>query len=864
MKKFIFNLFIILFTLCISALAADLKFSPDGGGKFIYCNNNEFIRRDHLADANNPKPEYIMTNEDMGEGKYTLYFSHINHTELMEHPSPYADTGEIPKDLPEEERKKLEEIKEPGFAIEVDVRFKAKEDAVIKFTALGFEAQGMRDYYLTNRLVHYEDPWGCFGAVADYFKTPIYTIDSEYKYFPRQFNEKKITISKGEVFWLSEIIDNYSNVGWLKPVHLLCDFEIEKGITDINIAALRSGRVLKQRHALSENIGHGRYYRDGQYKGVATSLPSVTAELEYEIDDAVSDGEKLPVTIYNQFVPEGLTVYEWHTNINPQNDKNVRRSAAESDILGLTYKDKDKLNLYAKDAEEKSDVWLFDVYHSATRTDQKPNYVLDPSKSNVGKSVGLANYCVKNNYKLKIKNNGTKDRYFCYSAKCSADLICYVTDSEGKRQFPYLVSKGQSDGAEFKTLARVLLPKNEETEFTLTTFLPINFMGAILNSFTVESEEKSFNFYEDLKQGDKQDYYYTGKNYALFYKYGFLVSEDRKIAKMVDADEEVKKIFANDPDAWRIKHLGDKYLVFYGDFAEVPTYYSKQQLKVSQVYFLDEKFKLLKSIDFSQDFGDGFPFMYSYAGGKYYIRGGATRASADLENWEHMAFLDENRFMLPLDNLSGRILLPKEGGDFYISPDGGENYYKIEYTKNMKKPRFAEVMGDMYFYTEKNMLYASNDALFWQSFDAGEEIKRISREKEEFVINGKIRYSFPKTELKKQVVINDKLLLFDEGQIENPTDSLVLAERILKEKEIEYFYKKTYPQNKETLIIKHEGDEYELKASSNAVYKNGKKLFMNNSCRIKDGELYIPVKDVFTLLGFDIEYYENAKIIVIK
>ena len=58
--------------------APDLKFTPDGGGYYIYCNNNEFIRRRDLSDTSNPNPEYLMNNLNMTNGKYTLYFSHIN------------------------------------------------------------------------------------------------------------------------------------------------------------------------------------------------------------------------------------------------------------------------------------------------------------------------------------------------------------------------------------------------------------------------------------------------------------------------------------------------------------------------------------------------------------------------------------------------------------------------------------------------------------------------------------------------------------------------------------------------------------------------------------------------------------------
>ena len=83
MKKvhFLCGILVSMLLLTLHASAAELKFKPDGGGYFIYCNNNEYIRRSDLSDSSNPAPSYIMNNQNMTNGKYTIYFSHINHTE---------------------------------------------------------------------------------------------------------------------------------------------------------------------------------------------------------------------------------------------------------------------------------------------------------------------------------------------------------------------------------------------------------------------------------------------------------------------------------------------------------------------------------------------------------------------------------------------------------------------------------------------------------------------------------------------------------------------------------------------------------------------------------------------------------------
>ncbi|MBQ7901263.1 MAG: hypothetical protein IJ365_04785, partial [Clostridia bacterium] len=172
-KSIILSLFVAIFV-SSSVHAADLKFTPDGGGYFIYCNNNEFIRRMDLSDNSNPEPTYIMNNLNMTNGKYTLYFSHINHTELTKSQKP-IDSSDIKKmNLSQEQLDEFSEVIEAGFDIETDVLFRAETNTKIRITSIGFEVQKPLDYYYTNRLIRYEDSWGCLSAVADYMQRPIY------------------------------------------------------------------------------------------------------------------------------------------------------------------------------------------------------------------------------------------------------------------------------------------------------------------------------------------------------------------------------------------------------------------------------------------------------------------------------------------------------------------------------------------------------------------------------------------------------------------------------------------------------------------------------------------------------------------
>ncbi len=878
MRKLFISFFIIyscfMLSLCRAAEVggANLKFTPDGGGKYIYCNNQEFITRAQLADYGF-EPTYLMSADGIEKGKYTLYFSHINRTELKNIP-PY-DTLDEPQDITDEEKSYYSDIKYPGFAIEVDVCLEARSDTAVKITSVGFEVQQPRNYYYTNRLINYEDSWGCLNAVTDYLKTPIYTQGSEYKYEPVPFEEKTFTIKKGETVWFSDYIDNYEAVGWLKPVHLLCDFEITEGAADLKIAAVRSRSTLRDRSGIREDAAAGRYLRDGQYKGIADSLPSVTAPLEFEIDDSLSDGSKLPVTIFNQYLPDGLEVTEWLTHINPQNDRNVVRTAAESDLLTLYYYDSEKEKLYSKDyAGEKDNVWIFSPFYSDTREGGNPNYPLDTSKYNVKKSASLANYCVKTNYRIKIRNNGEKTRYFNYNAKCTSNLLAWITDKDDTPENPYITAKGYKDVSQWETLCTKELPPNEATEFTLTVFLPINYTGGIRNAFTITDEAASIQFFDDLKQSSVRDTEFTGKNYVTYKGGNFYVSDDKANERVIPAEENVKKIFSMDENAYKILWLSGRYFIMYKAFAETPAFYSNMTKHVSYIYVLDEDFHLTDTLKFR----DGYPFMLSYAGGEFFVRSDITRKSKDLKSWQKAEFFDSGSFSLPFDNGSGIILLPRTGGETWLSPDGGENYYKISYPDGDKPPRYIDCFGDLYFYAEDDMLYTSTDGIYWDSFLQDAEITKISREQNDFVINDTIRISPEKKPLKKQLIINSELIKFSGETVENPSDLLVPAEEILKKAQLEYFISK----DKKILIIKKDSKTYELHQGSNIIITKGsdepeikttryskklipdKKDYLKNTCILKDDIFLIPAADVFSALGYECEYFENSKCYVIS
>ena len=305
MKKLI-TLILALFCLSSAGMAAHaagvasqkLVFTPDGGGKYIYCNNNEAIYRRDLSDTSNPDPSYIMNNENLTEGNYSFFASHVNHTEL---------------------RDEKDNITEMGFDVELDVQFKANTTSRITIKAVGFDWQKPTMYQSTDGAKSpRQSPLDLIDAWSTYKQIPIYTLDSNETYTPKKFTPITITLNKGEEVWLSKYIENYAAIPCLKSVHILADFSVEAGDIDMNVAALKHDGILKDRSHHSQNAKRGVYHHDNQYKGIADTLPGVTATLNYTIDEEATDGTFLPVVVYNQYNPNGFKTNKWYTNVNPR------------------------------------------------------------------------------------------------------------------------------------------------------------------------------------------------------------------------------------------------------------------------------------------------------------------------------------------------------------------------------------------------------------------------------------------------------------------------------------------------------------------------------------------------------------------
>lgn len=559
------------------AQAAELVFHPSGGGKFIYCNNAEGITDTDLM--NGKEPAYIMNNQSLEPDTYWLYLSHFN----------YTGSGKR------------------GYDIELDVEITAREASVLTIQKAFFETPEQYPWYrYDGTFVMSEDSWGCLNVCASMLGRDIINPDGEdYSYKAQKYNPVKLYLEKGETIWLSDYMDNYSPVHFGNGVHIQALIELEKGSADINAAAFESGGEAGDRSGFNPDAKFGTYKRDRCHKGIADTLPKTEADMQYVIDDYVKDGDNLPVTVINQYVPEGAELDYWYTHLNPLDDKWAKYALAESDMLQLKYYDESKKEFYGKNVpEDKRDsVWVFDTGHSDTKQyeagfgsvspdDYIPNFEMTPADDYMSCACCLGNYGVETTYNLTVQNKCSSDRYFCYYATTASDILVY--DGSGG-------AVNQKFWGNEQTRERMYVKKlraNSTEKFSICVQLPVNYNGGIKNEFVIEDRAE-----DPLENAQFRERPELVREYTLLSEY-----EDRLPQKTLE-------LFAGNLDSFEIIPGNRSYLVRWCAWDGKPGFYYYKWALCNTVYILDSDFNVTEERIFSD-----MPTAAVYCRGEYYVR----------------------------------------------------------------------------------------------------------------------------------------------------------------------------------------------------------------------------------------------------
>ena len=375
MKK----LFVILLAICCLAGCAkksvsnELKFevkTEENGKKIFYLfdDNSEHLNPDFLVDGENPSA--IASFRDLEEGVYTVFSYHHRGTAAEENEDLFFNT-----------------------------LFRSAEIAEIKILAVGI-----------NNAWDWRQAWADYTGKTitadEYYRTASgETITDEVRYGDKnRYGEmgEVVVIDGGEAL-LTDILPEIAKSGmneirhgcYQEPIWLMMQFEVVSGTIDFDTIAYKNETAARNNF---DNMSIGKFYDEPQYKGIAENSADVYAELGYEIEDETVGN--LPVKVFNQKYPNGISVDTFATNVNTWKREEVTTAeSAESDLMELVYDDGDEVYyfnpFYSKNGEKMADL--------------EPSDDDEFYRNNV---LNLGNFGVTYHYTIDVKNSSSMKKIF--------------------------------------------------------------------------------------------------------------------------------------------------------------------------------------------------------------------------------------------------------------------------------------------------------------------------------------------------------------------------------------------------------------------------------------------------------------------
>ena len=725
----------------LAAEPCELRFAQEQGGKYIYCNNIESITSNDLADRSCETARYIMNNEGLTPGRYVFFGAFINRTNTV--------SGGAPSER-------------NGFDIDVDAVFKALEDTELTISKLGFEVPEHSVFFLDGQRYSGENEWGGFCAWASYFNVPIKQLNSGNVFEPDGFEPVTVKLKAGETLWLSQLTDDYRSVPLARSVHIVFDLEITSGSCDLDVAALRSTGTPGDRSNFKADAEFGRYRRDRQYKGISDGLNEVSADLHYTVDDSDPDGMKLPVTVYNQFVPEGKTIDKWYTHLNPRADEWSNDICAESDMLRFIYHDPSKKLLYGPSVAEgeRNDTYIFDTSHTDLAVYDKsygsyasyvPNRELT-EKDGTAYACNLGNYGVIYNYNVEIENKGNKTRYLIYKLATSSNNLVWVKNENGRILNDRILAKGRNESRVSDAMVCVPVSAQTTAEYTVCVLLAANYSGGMENSFELSDYRIPIETYESLRGGIEKDSSFDGREYYRWQNGELNLSDDGESWRPVALPKSVLDGIKGNLAEYRLVWTGAGYtlrptLYDAGWFAFVDHMYRS-------MYLLNENFELIRTRTFGS-----YPSDYSCANGIHYVMlsGTAFRSDTDFKWW------DITNMEMPCWNY-GTFSAVCDLGDISLSTDG-KAFHRVRYLDY--KPQYIDSYDGYYYSTDGRVLSLSPDGLYWRHMVFNERVRSYRIIGGDVVVNGSERRPLPE--------FNDTVAVMLDGEyISQATEALLI------------------------------------------------------------------------------------------
>lgn len=854
MYKWLCALFLFIFTLsiCTISFASErepipIQFKKSGGGQFIYCNNPEFIKDKDLATYENPSATYLMKNEGLKPGNYSVFFCFYNWTD---------------------------------FDVEPDIEFLTGENADITINSGGFNMPQGYEY------------WDCIGTWSDFLGINIRTLNRYAQYVPYQGKTdlpKTIRLN-GSNDWISKYIYNYDVVKPRLAFNMLVNFTVESGEVDVNFAAEKNHGIIGDRSWHNPNAAPGQYFRDTSVKGIDTeTLPMVEANLDVQIDSNIKNGDSMMVKVFNQYFNDGNVAPYWMTNINPSRDMYSfsKGVAAGSDMLSLAYKDDTKLNYYGKDVPQvdRDNIWHFDIYHHDTTAYQQgmpwnenehiPNAFTSDTLDinnlpNTEWELNLGNFGVTNRYHLTITNSDCVERTLNYMLETSlSSNIIIVRDEAGNMLNPYTLErenafalcKGINSTKKEDCMFSAAISPGQTKKFVLDVILPTNCYGGMLNSLKVDDHkyivvQPGSPFPDFTSLYEYKNVFYNGEGYMKWDGGDLYQYSDANNWEEILLPENAKKIFSSRSNDFKIVKTSSGYAARFSGWDGLGWNIAEHRDE-NKVYFFDEKFNFINIKAFSD-----YIYDMVYVDHTLYICSDKNYSSVDGIKFEPLS----NELSFPVTN--GKNAIFRKANDLFAKKKDN-SYTKICFESGTPHELFST--GDMFYYRKswksyytdtftKNIMSVSFDGVNWIDFNLPDKFLELMNVS--FIdnkVNVDCRYevfAFDAGQLTDNLVINlnNELLAFDvHAKLVN--DRTMVPLRFLFEK---LSAKVTWNEETQEIKIEKNNNVIVFKIDSKTAVVNGQEKSLDVSPYIENDKTMIPIRFLTENLGYKVQWNDET------
>lgn len=672
-------LFILAFSANVCAECYDVRYEKVGEGRYIYCNNPEFVTEDMLCGGTGGG-QYLMNCTSLEPGKYTLFFCFTNMT---------------------------------GKRVEPDVEFKSTDGAEITITKAGYCMPQGNEY------------WDCLGAWADYLDIDILTSAGTERYV--HYSGEKglpytLDLSDGTSRWAKDSIYNYTAIAPSLSFNMLLDFTIEGGTADVNCLAFKSGAD----RATEAFLRRAEYISDTAVKGIADTLPIAEAKFDIDITPELSDGKNLVMRVYNNYFAEGNLVPYWITNINPARDGSAASvaAAALSDMLAFEYEDEARL-------------WHIDTEHFDTEGNEPIEAWDLKNQPDTGKMFNLGNFGVTNRHHITVTNSDTRPRslnYYIESA-CSSNIVI-VRDENGNMlnpvtltaEKPYAINKSiTADVQTAECMFGVLLMPGEKREFIVDVILPTNTFGGQKNYFTV-SDKNEFvcgavaEFPEYGGESEWDGVFFTGGEY-MKWQGEKLVRLDGGEWTEVQIMPAARDILASEEYDVTLVRTDNGYAAKYSAWDGIDTLSDRSSK--NKVYFFDENMEYVSEYEF----GD-YIYNMVYSDHTLYVQTDAFYQSEDSTLRRFVPI--EDATIVPVTN--GAYTLMRRVWPYYRRQKGGGSGKKVVFEGGV--PQLVYATDGLFYYIKseketaydtdtENVVSVSRDGLCWTDLELPDSLTKF-------------------------------------------------------------------------------------------------------------------------------------------